>query len=427
DRRFYDKLTNVLDNFYNSFKSETKESINALFLPVWGDEKFKFIPEYEENPKYKEDKSQPEHIPTTLTQQQRVVFYAICRYFETGQHDEASLKQWMRVVWNIVENANITSVQSMIGAMRLIDELEKHSREIYSWLANDTNKIDSDAASEQVAEEREKIKQIINNPTENWEEKIIDAENTAFFKGAIRFMFTKEDGTYDWSLFDNRLKKSEEYFDEEGVKESYKIDITIALVKSLDNYDSQLWCNKHIFNTDKVHWKNILTNKDYISPVCVIFDATDLTSVETIDFSEIIYKDNIKKQLLEDGVIKFLVENNYWKNSRFRWTHNRPCLYPPYGQNYILFDWNKYNRNEKLKDLFDKGIVCDDKKQKIPGNNRLFQGNEIYLKKVGDIEYYWGEKLKKRDTKKNLNEEIVKDISGNFITIDTLEDYLKSL
>jgi hypothetical protein len=405
-----------LDNFYNSFKSETKESINALFLPVWGDEKFKFIPGYEEN---RDDKIQPEHVPITITLPQRVVFHAICRYFETGQYNETTLKQWMRVVWNIVENANITSVRPMIGAMRLIDKLGKHSHEIYSRLADDKNNIKSTTASEQVAEEREKAKQI-----KNWEEKIIDAENTAFFKGAIRFLFTKDDGGYDWNLFDDRLTKAKEYFDEDGVKIPYKTDITTALVKSLDNWDTQLWWDKYIFNTNAETWKGILTNNDYISPVCRIFDATDLRSVTTIDFFSDPNPDKVKKvkkvkdQLLEDGVIKYIVEDDYWKKSRFRWAHDRPCLYPERRQSKILFDWNE-NHNEKLKELFDKGIIGDE--QKIPGNNRLFKGNDIFLKKAGNIEYHWEGKLKKRDTDNNTYEE------DNTVTIDALGDYLKNL
>jgi hypothetical protein len=416
-KEIFEKLTKTLDNL--------KTGSIVDYFPDWVDkDKFDFIPKYDDD------------SITTLTQSQRVVFHAVCRYFEQNPCNEVevTLKQWMRVVWNIVENANITSIPTMIGAIRLIDELGKYSHDIYNHLQERTI-ADTDFANEQMKEEKAKAKQIFDengelrkySEQETWKDKIIEAENTAFFKGAIRFMFTKEDGYYDWKMFDDRHGKAEKYFGEDGVKDEYKIDITTALVKSLNNWSNQLWGEKYIFNTNAESWKRILINKDYISPVFKIFDTIDLSSIEIIDFSEV-NQNKVKKQLLEDGVIKFLVEDNYWKKSRFRCMYGRPCLYPRYATSQILFDWDEYKRNEKLKELLDSGIISDDKKQKIPGTNRLFINGEIYLKKVGDFEYYWWEKLRKWNTKMNLYEdEDVKDSSGNSITLDTIEEYLSNL
>jgi hypothetical protein len=419
-----EKLTKTLDNFYYSFKDKSKETINKLFFPNWtiseNESKFCFIPEYNDN-----------NI-TTLTQAHRVAFHAICRYFELvdeqNQYHETTLKQWMRVVWNIVENSNA----SMIGNMRLIDNLSIYSHNIYLHLKD--RDISKDAAREQMQEEREKARQIIDNSIEQWEEKIIEAEKKAFFNGAIRFMFTKEDGNYEWTSFDDRLGKSKRYFDKDGVKEEYKIDMTTALIKSLDRWD-QLVYDKYLFNPNAGRWKWIVTDKNYISSVYRIFDAAELTGVATIDFTESdpskTKEQLVKEQLLEDGVIKFLVENDYWKKSRFHRIQDRPCLYPWGGGSYshILFDWDGDNRNTKLKELLDKEIIYDDKQRKIPGNNRLFKGEEIYLKKdVDEFAYYWRGKLQKWDTQKNLYEdEDVKDNNGNSITLDGLGEYLSNL
>src|SRR5690606_5808544 len=107
---------------------------------------FSFIPEYE--------KKDEKYIPTTLTQPQRVVFFAICCYFENGVYHESSFKQWMRVVWNIIENANIETIPAMIGAIRLIDNLADYSHEIYNHLKD--RDISNDFAKEQMEEEKEK-------------------------------------------------------------------------------------------------------------------------------------------------------------------------------------------------------------------------------------------------------------------------------
>ena len=78
----------------------------------------------------------------SITQLQRVVFFAICKFFEIANNEEKNIetnfKHWLRVVWNIVENANINGISQMIGCMRLIDILCKHSHDIYSYLADKT-------------------------------------------------------------------------------------------------------------------------------------------------------------------------------------------------------------------------------------------------------------------------------------------------
>lgn len=206
------RLTITLDNFAASCCDSNKISgnkfdrINAAVLPSWKENNdFCFIP------KYKED------TITTLTQTQRVIFHAVCKYFEIGTYDENSFKRWMRVVWNIVENSNA----AMIGCLKLIDEIGEHCHDdIYTFLADDSSTIKSNAAKEQLAEEIEKAKQILKKDYsgnieefkgKTWEDVIIEAEKYAFFKGAIRFLFRNESGKWDWSDFDTKwenVKKS---------------------------------------------------------------------------------------------------------------------------------------------------------------------------------------------------------------------------
>ena len=71
DCRKIQSVEKVLDAFHSTFK----EDANKLFYPSWDESSdFRFIPCYEK----KENKD----VPTSLTQPQRVVFYAICCYFE---------------------------------------------------------------------------------------------------------------------------------------------------------------------------------------------------------------------------------------------------------------------------------------------------------------------------------------------------------
>ncbi len=93
----------------------------------------------------------------------------------------------MRVVFNIIENQTIDSMESYIYALRLFSELGVHSHDIYSFLANDTNIIESGFAKEQVSEERLKSKKILESKP--WEKAIFKAEHFEILLGKIRVLF----------------------------------------------------------------------------------------------------------------------------------------------------------------------------------------------------------------------------------------------
>ena len=125
-----------------------------------------------------------------ITQTQRIVFHALCRFFETCSDEsdervEVSLADWMRVVWNIVENANIDTVPAMVGGLRLIDELSEHANDIVAYLAQKTDARDvgSSFAKEQIGEEIEKAKLISRDP--EWKKLLREAEALSCLKGRV--------------------------------------------------------------------------------------------------------------------------------------------------------------------------------------------------------------------------------------------------
>ncbi|MDR1895389.1 MAG: DUF262 domain-containing protein [Prevotellaceae bacterium] len=342
----YENLANTLNDFYKLFKDK---DINNLFLPAWYDGKFKFIPEYQDD------------SISGLTANQRIIFHAICRYFEYESYEKATLEQWMRVACNIVENSPAT----MIGTMRLIDELADHSHGIYAFLANLDNEISSDAAKDQVAEERAKAKQIINDKTATWESKIIEAEKTAFFKGAIRFMFTNERGNYDWSLFDDRLEKSQHYFDVNGVIKEYKTDALLLRVL-ISKFDQQDNFKQIYYNSKPNNWKNeILTNTKLTKAVSALFDESIGEDYNFDTFSTDWTEDERLRMCHKDLLTsKFLV----------RYEDEDRALYDRWGK-HVLHTHNKRDdwviigdkRNEILAKLFDNQIITSHQKiQDVP-------------------------------------------------------------
>lgn len=134
----------------------------------------------------------------------RAVFFAVASY--PGQDfDRETFKHWMRVVWNIVENANLNGVSEL----RLIHNLssEISQKDIYEVLTTENSIKEKSFAKEQVAEEVAKAKKILGDG-KIWEEKIIEAEKYAFFKGAIRFLFKDGNDNVDWGNFETKWKNA---------------------------------------------------------------------------------------------------------------------------------------------------------------------------------------------------------------------------
>ncbi|MCR5837067.1 MAG: DUF262 domain-containing protein, partial [Lachnospiraceae bacterium] len=314
---FFKSFRNLLNNFYKSAKNC---NLNNYF-PEWVDSKFEFIPKYDEAGNI-----------TTLGQRERVVFLAVCRYFEKGDFDETSFRQWMRAVWNIVENSGIETIPALIGAMRLIDELSEGADDIYNFLSNSHPQVKSNFAKDQVAEEIAKAKQILNGKTrpdgKTWEEIIVEAEKYAFFKGAIRFLFTKEVIGDDWCDFDTKWVNAQKYFDEEGVKDGKENDklykSNAILMKSLlancDDFEHKI--KKHFeFSNDYVRWRRILIADHWRRAVDTIM-SKEVTTETTKDYVNNT-KDVFIKNIIDDGLMDYVCNNmsGAWIRSTYHGYH----------------------------------------------------------------------------------------------------------
>ena len=266
---FSDTLNNFKQN-YSICKFFGACCLNAYF-PTWVDSKFEFIPRYDETGNI-----------TTLGQKERVVFLAVCRFFEKGNFNNVLFKRWMRVVWNIVENSGIETISAMIGAMRLIDELSEGAHDIYNFLSNSQLQVKSNFAKDQVVEEIAKATQILNGTTRedgnSWEEIIIEAEKYAFFKGAIRCLFTKEKIGDDWEHFDTKWENAQKYFYENGVKKEYKVNA--ILLRALL---SRINIGENWFGYNKEFWHTYLLNSEYQSAIHYLLTTTQLEIKKTCE------------------------------------------------------------------------------------------------------------------------------------------------
>lgn len=353
---FFEKLKRVLDN-YISHKGELEE-----YECKWN-ENFSFIPKYDEKGEI-----------LTLNQRERIVFYAICKYLDRDElsNTKESFNRWMRVIWNLVSGEdnsgkpNIRSTSAMRNAIEFIEKLDPYN--VYCSLIGKTIEGNSDF-DERCKEEIEKARKIISDKT--WEQAIKDAENLLFFKGTIRFLFRNDVGT-DWDNFKTKRDKVNNYFEEGGIKEDYKVKVKVKLTKAL-----VLQCNKEqiydkqIFNPNASTWLWILSSKEYQKAVHNILTSEKLC--EKCDNCKEFTIFEWKKQSGDTISVKLDLNNLPYEEmiekipqGRFRYNYDIQKLgyYEPYGRDAITFD-NK--RNE----ILSNSDICI--------NNR-----------IGNTNFFWG-------------------------------------
>ena len=243
----FEDLQKVLNNFgkYSQDKLLKEVIPNAQW-----EAPFFFIPEYDDKGGI-----------IGVNQLQRIIFFAICKYFKEGEGDENSLTHWMRVVWNLVSGEDIEglpqirSIDAVKIAIDYIATLDSHN--VYNSLLYQNLITDKPNEFQQRwNEEIEKAKKICEDII--WEEKIIKAENYAFFRGSIRFLFRDAQGNIDWNLFEQKWENVQKYFKDKkvGKKESAMNEaydnssLLKALISRFDTsqYNSVLyWCYR-VFN-----------------------------------------------------------------------------------------------------------------------------------------------------------------------------------
>lgn len=356
----FEDLQKVLNNFgkYSQDKLLKEVIPNAQW-----EAPFFFIPQYDDKGGI-----------VGVNQLQRIIFFAICKYFKEGEGDENSLKRWMRVVWNLVSGEDveglpqIRSIDAVKIAIDYIATLDSHN--IYNSLLYQNLITDKPNEFQQRwNEEIEKAKKICEDTT--WEEKIITAENYAFFRGSIRFLFRDGQGNIDWSLFDPKWENVQKYFKDKkvGKKESAMNEVydNSSLLKALisqfdtSQYNSVLYWWYRVFNNRPNTWLYYLLHQDITGPIHQLLLEND--KPKELQPSEDIEKNTIY-QLSNTDLLDFVIEK--MPHSWIRWIHNHLAIYPS-GVGIFL--------NAKDRDDF------------------LFKDVEVILKPevlVGNKEYLYG-------------------------------------
>ncbi|MBR2870319.1 MAG: DUF262 domain-containing protein [Clostridia bacterium] len=373
-----DKLSkmNYLFNFLKD-KAETIKEIEAA-LPNSdedGEESissvYSFIPKYDEK---------LELIATT--QKERIYFLAICLFIKKREYfDETEYEKWMRVVRNLTENAGIDSVSAMVSCMRLINELSKILEvnvydNVYTGLESfNSNKQDT-RLYQQLEEEKEKAKKITRD--NSFEDKIIEAEQYAFFNGTIRFLFYDETGNVDWANFDTKFFNVKKLFG----KDNNVSDETITKFLKLFNGWSDIE-GKYLFTSIGYHprkscWKrNILCDEKLKDKVHKFLLGS------TNPAWEITYQD-----FLDSGFIKKIVKKSDNDKYRYTSTYTNAIHKDHSSIECVYFYDGRKEKCEQIKKLVDSRTIYIVDGAFNEYDNGYYWGMYVAFK-YNNVEYRW--------------------------------------
>lgn len=401
DFELYEKETDgvkiqALENCLDSISKNIRQldSIQKLCNPQWEDvsrnplkDKDNLIPQFYFIPKYYkiEENGRQVYKVNEITLPERIAFYAICVYLEQGDFEEESFKDWMRIVWNFIENVDSHySVSVLVNELRQIQNLKQHSHNIVSFMSRvDSNNsiFTYDAIKKQVEEEIVKARKIQNDA--KWKNTIIDAENALFFRGAIRFLYRDENGNEDWGKFDGKLALTKKYFTKDG-EATGRINLLRTFISLFDDWDSH-FMEIYFFDNQKDTWRRNLLNANLQKPVALLLNGAlcDFKTYSSSNFDDP-YFCYIQNYIVKTTMLDTLVEGCYL-HRRLDWCKGVWALHPYKAK----ADWKIYFihfRNELL--CSNNEISFPDESMNSLRKNKICWGRNIRFSYNGR-EFMW--------------------------------------
>ena len=299
----FERLIKILGNYIELLDDQLDD---ILFCRFENDQRnqFYFIPRYQNNLIGDEkdkaatdifDNDGNEISPIThLTQVQRIVYSAVCKFFYSLKEEQirnkekckTALKQWMRVVWNLVSGLDekgrpqIRTIDAMLNAIKFINSDKLNCLDVYRSLGildkignvdfKESNfsgwnfKLLDNNFNARCLEECIKAEQILRDP--NKEQEFVRFEKE--YRGSIRFLLLKKDanGTQiDMQNFDKKTK--------------YDIKQDLGFYENLINYctlPEQL--TEIIYALNKNALITNLLNYEFLEPIHNLLTNTNNTN-----------------------------------------------------------------------------------------------------------------------------------------------------
>ena len=322
-------LDKVLDALYQYDYLSEEKCITHQLLPAW--EKTK---DNDGDDFYCNTSAKMSHIKL-------IALSAVIEYIEAIRFDIVTFAQWMRVVWNVIENTNIDSLTPVSSLVRkfstvihFIAKNMEDGKSFYSLLSEWHNDKSSDRENRALLEEIEKARRISEDSS--WENVWKDIENHPYLKGMVTFFYTPSMSQEEY-LHSAQLAK--DMFNENGISPIYK-DKHILIRSIISQFNTwneidQLYIteraerNKYLKNilasnekvrlmlTDVLRKKNV---EDVKSALCSYIDNADEPQAwQNADENDVLYFNLAIKRLRNDiKMYDWISKEEISKNASFR-------------------------------------------------------------------------------------------------------------
>lgn len=372
-----------LNIIFKSINALDRNVITACLPSFMSD--FDFLSELQKDSdnKYKEDKD-GNYWVKQLTMKQQVVFYALFLYLRLSKNPNVlALKRWIRVCSNIAENTNRdSSIQQFVNIISKIRELAVFNNgkymgceDIYNTLLKISipNRIPNNELEAMIWEEKEKAKEILEDLLVS-EDEIIEAENYAFFNGAIRFLFVNESKNVDWSQFHRKFAICKELFNSDGLNEhtANNFHATRILISYCTHWMTQIQQKTyHLFSKNHSDWKKILLSPDYHKPVHNLLFNYKINSTLSLE-DEDIWRTQSHAFLIGTSYLDY-IDYNKREGYFISWREDGMCLFLPYNPDKSYYITSKRIRMiDSLKKEFSELVKIDWPKDKLYSRTHKF-------------------------------------------------------
>ena len=307
-------------------------------------------------------------------------------------YDECNLAKWMRVVWNVTENTDITNVSDSTSLMRLFKQVldivsEKKDEEFY--------KAFSQLSDERLSEEIDKASLICKNS--EWNDHFINAEKHSFFRGSLKSFFsvslqkTVED-------FDAYFELVKLLFDENGITEEFRKDSLLLRAMMTKLNMSFLKSHNKIAessSTSSDSWLRIVLKEKNIQALVQnalqsAFGSENPVHMIKDYLQNVVGSFTLSEKTRESLSLYHLIKNSklyefFWKedvNKKVEiYEVNEHFMFGIKNSQHHKFELSSM-RNESIKDVLGAGFIFEDNEQKDSYDKTGFvRGKDFTLKK----------------------------------------------
>lgn len=205
-------LNKMLDTFYQYDFKDSKKVIYEMMVPAW--EKLSL-----------EGDDFYSNINSKMTHIKLITFGAVIEFIEAFESfDTEVFKQWIRIVWNVVENTNIDSLTPVSSLIRKFSAIihsiakrmsgeESFYYALSQWKEDSTDERENRALLEEVL----KASRIAEN--DKWLPVFEDAEKHPYFRGMVMFFYKEGMSLPEYQ---HSLSLAKDMFDESGISPVYR-------------------------------------------------------------------------------------------------------------------------------------------------------------------------------------------------------------